>query len=99
MGKLKRIPVITKKVAVAVMIAGFLLCSAIASVGYHLFNKQFRKQYDSNIRSIAAAACECLNPDEFSNYLSLGNKDEAWDGINKILQDFVDKFAPQTEIT
>ena len=92
MGKLKRIPVITKKVAVAVMIAGFLLCSAIASVGYHLFNKQFRKQYDSNIRSIAAAACECLNPDEFSNYLSLGNKDEAWDGINKILQDFVDKF-------
>ena len=92
MGKLKRIPVITKKVAVAVMIAGFLLCSAIAFVGYQSFNKQFRKQYDSNIRSIAAAACECLNPDMFDDYLTLGSKDGEWDGINKILQDFVDKF-------
>ena len=92
MGKFKRIPVITKKVAVAVMISGFLLCSAIALVGYQAFNSQFRKQYDSNIRSIASAACECLNPDEFENYLSTKNKDEAWDGVNKILQDFVDKF-------
>jgi sigma-B regulation protein RsbU (phosphoserine phosphatase) len=74
------------------MIAGFLLCSAIAFVGYQSFNKQFRKQYDSNIRSIAAAACECLNPDMFYDYLTLGSKDGEWDGINKILQDFVDKF-------
>ena len=92
MGTFKRIPVITKKVAVAVMIAGFFLCSAIAAVGYHSFNKQFRQQYDSNIRAIASAACECLNPDDFSNYLSSGHKDSEWDGINKILQDFVDRF-------
>ena len=92
MGKLKRIPVITRKVAVAVMISGFLLCSAIALVGYQSFNRQFRKQYDLNIRAIASAACECLNPDEFENYLSSGIKDEEWNGINKILQDFVDKF-------
>ena len=69
MGKLKRIPVITKKVAVAVMISGFLLCSIIASVGYYSFNKQFRHQYDSSIRSIADAATQCLNPDDFDNYL------------------------------
>lgn len=92
MGKFKRIPVITKKVAIAVMIAGFLLCSVIAFMGYYSFNKQFRKQYDSSIRSIAGAACECLNPDDFETYLSTGNKNEAWNGINKILQDFVDKF-------
>lgn len=92
MGKLKRIPVITKKVAVAVMISGFLLCSVIAFVGYQSFNKQFRQQYDSSIRSIATAACECLNSDEFENYLINGQKGPAWDGVNKILQDFVDKF-------
>ena len=92
MGKLKRIPVITKKVAVAVMIAGFLLCSVIAFVGYRSFNKQFRQQYDSNIRAIASAACECLNPDEFYEYISSGQKSAEWDGVNKILQDFVDKF-------
>ena len=92
MGKFHRIPIITRKVAVAVMLAGFLLCTAIALVGYFSFNKQFRKQYDSDIRSIAAAACECVNPDEFANYLSSGNKDSEWDDINKILQDFVDKF-------
>ncbi len=92
MDKLKQIPKITKEVALAVMIAGFLLCSAIAFVGYQSFNKQFRKQYDSNIRSIAEAACECLNPDMFAHYLTTGTKDEEWDGINKILQDFVDKF-------
>ena len=92
MNKLKRIPVITKKVAVAIMISGFLLCSIIAFVGYHSFNKQFRKQYDSSIRSIATASCECLNSDEFENYLITGQKDTEWDRVNKILQDFVDKF-------
>ncbi len=92
MGKHKRIPVITKKVAIAVMISGFLLCSIIASVGYYSFNKQFRHQYDSSIRSIADAATHCLNPDDFDNYLSSGEKNNEWTGINKILQDFVDKF-------
>lgn len=92
MGKLKRIPVITKKVAVAVMIFGFLLCSIISFVGYHSFNTQFRKQYDSSIRSIADAACQCLNADDFENYLSAGTKADEWAFINKILQDFVDKF-------
>ncbi len=74
------------------MIAGFLLCSIIAFVGYYSFNNQFRQQYDSNILAIASASCECLNPDEFTNYLSSGQKDSEWDGVNKILQDFVDKF-------
>ena len=92
MGKLKRIPIITRKVAVAVMISGFFLCSAIAAVGYHAFTRQFRLQYDSNIRSIADTACQCLNPDEFENYLSTGNKTSEWDSVNKTLQDFVDKF-------
>lgn len=92
MGKLKRIPVITKKVAVAVMFSGFLLCSVIAFVGYYSFNKQFRKQYDSSIRSIADAASQCLNADDFENYLSSGTKADEWSAINKILQDFVDKF-------
>lgn len=74
------------------MIAGFLLCTAIALVGYFSFNKQFRKQYDSSIRSIASAACQCLNPDDFENYLSLGTTTDEWSAVNKILQDFVDKF-------
>ncbi len=92
MTKRKRIPIITKKVAVAVMISGFLLCSAIAFVGYHSFKRQFRQQYDTNIRSIASAACECLNPDQFETYLATGQKDEKWNNIKTILQYFVDKF-------
>ena len=87
-----RIPVITKKVAYAVILAGGLLCAAICFVGYRSFSKQFRTQYDSSIRSIAAAASECLNADQFETYLLTGEKDDIWNSVNKILQDFVDKF-------
>ena len=88
----RRIPVITKKVLTTIIVAGTLLCFAIGFLGYSSFNRQFRVQYDSNIRSIAAAAREALNSDSFETYLATGEKDETWTEIHKILQDFVDKF-------
>ena len=60
--------------------------------GYWAFSRQFRKQYDSSIRAVATAARECLNPDQFPAYIAAHEKDEAYDSIHKILQDFVDKF-------
>lgn len=85
-------PVITRKVLVSVILAGFILCSLIFTAGYWAFSRQFRTQYDSNIRAIAAAATECLYPDDFDSYLAKNEGDEKYETTQKILQDFVDKF-------
>lgn len=92
MARFRKISVITKKLAVAILMAGFMLCSLMAFVGHRIFSRQFRIQYDSNIRAIASAARECLNPDDFENYIATCRPDSAYEGVQKILQDFVDKF-------
>ncbi len=88
----KRLPVITKKILLLVTVAGFLLCSMVTGVGYLGFSRQFRSQYDTSIRSIGEAARECLNPDEFSEYLSSAGQNSNYSATSRILQDFVDKF-------
>ncbi|MCR4734817.1 MAG: serine/threonine-protein phosphatase [Treponema sp.] len=88
----RRIPVLTKKIILNIVIAGFILCTLIFATGYLAFSRQFRTQYDESIRSIASAARECLDPDSFDSYLLTGQHGEEYDAINKILQDFVDKF-------
>lgn len=88
----KKLPVITKKILSLIMLAGFLLCTIVTVVAYMGFSRQFRAQYDSTIRSIAEASRECLNPDKFSFYIETKERDEEYEAINRILQDFVDKF-------
>ncbi len=90
--KNRKIPVITKRISLAVITSGFLLCSIIAFVAYRAFNQQFRIQYDNNIRSISEAARETLNPDKFEHYLATKEKDDDYIRVQKILQDFVNKF-------
>lgn len=88
----KRLPVITKKLLVTIISAGFLLCAAVFSASYWSFSTRFKAQYDSSIRSIGAAARQNLNPDDFEKYLSTKTKDEKFYSVLNILQDFVDKF-------
>ena len=88
----KRLPVITKKLLVTIISAGFLLCAAVFSASYWSFSTRFKAQYDSTIRSIGAAARQTLNPDDFEKYLSTKTKDEKFYSVITILQDFVDKF-------
>ena len=88
----RKLPIITKKILSLVIVAGFLLCSLVFAAGYWAFSREFRAQYDSSVRSIAAAARECLNPDDFSEYLACGKGDKKYDDVLRILQDFVDKF-------
>ena len=92
MKRKQKIPVITKRIVTAIIVVGFLLCTAIATVGYRAFSRQFRIQYDENIRSIADAARETLNPDRFAQYLANPVVDDEYKAVMKILQDFVDKF-------
>ncbi|MBR4386270.1 MAG: SpoIIE family protein phosphatase [Treponema sp.] len=88
----RKLPIITQKILSLVIVAGFLLCSLVFAAGYWAFSREFRAQYDSSVRSIAAAARECLNPDDFSEYLACGKGDKKYDDVLRILQDFVDKF-------
>ncbi len=88
----KRLPVITKKILSLIIIFGFILCTVISIAGAKSFSREFKAEYDSNILSIAEAARECLNGDDFQKYLETKAKDEKYDGISRILQDFVDKF-------
>ena len=88
----RRFPIITKKIVFGIVVSGFLLCSVVFSAGYWSFSRQFRKEYDSNIRAISEAARECLNPDDFALYLKTATPDERYEGVLRILQDFVNKF-------
>ena len=88
----KRFPIITKKIIASILISGTLLCAAIFSVGYITFSRKFRLLYDSNLRAIAAAAKEVINPDSFEKYLATNEKDEEYNNIEAILQKFTDKF-------
>ncbi|WP_294429000.1 PP2C family protein-serine/threonine phosphatase [uncultured Treponema sp.] len=88
----RRLPVITKKIVVAIVVAGLLLCSILFSASYAAFSRQFRRQYDFSIKAIAAAARATLNPDDFSGYLESKKTDDRYNATHDILQDFVDKF-------
>ena len=88
----RRLPVLTKKIVINVVIAGFILCTLIFAAGFVAFSRQFRTQYDKSIRSVAATVLECLNPDSFDQYLKTQTPDEQYDEINKILQYFIDQF-------
>ena len=88
----RRLPVLTKKIVLNVVIAGFILCTLIFAVGFLSFSRQFRTQYDKSIRSVAATILECLNPDSFESYLTSKTPDAEYEEINKILQYFIDQF-------
>lgn len=88
----RRLPVLTKKIVLNIIIAGFILCTLIFAAGFVAFSRQFRTQYDKSIRSVAATVLECLNPDSFDQYLANQTPDAQYDEINKILQYFIDQF-------
>ena len=88
----RRLPVLTKKIVVNVVIAGFILCSLIFFAGFFAFQKQYKTQYESSIRSVAAAARDCLNPDAFENYLQTKNHGPEYDSVNALLEYLVDQF-------
>ena len=89
----RRLPILTKKIVTNVVIAGFILCSLIFFAGYFAFQRQFKTQYDSSVRSVAAAARDCLDPDLFDEYLQTKTHGESYDSINEILQYLVDQFG------
>ena len=88
----RRLPVLTKKIVLNVVIAGFILCSLIFFAGFIAYSRQFRTQYDKNIRSVAATVLECLNPDSFETYLKTKTPDAQYEEINNILQYFIEQF-------
>ena len=88
----KKFALITKRIILNIILAGLLLSVAICSVGFWSFTKEFKNQYDSSINAIAAAACQCLNPDKLTYYASSKEKDSDWFECQRVLQDFVDRF-------
>ena len=90
--RLFRIPIITQKLLITIIITGFLLSATIFFAGYIAFARQFRNEHDDGIRSVSAAARNTLNPDKFQQYLETKTPDAEYQAVNLILQDFVDKF-------
>ena len=88
----RKLPVLTKKIVLNIVIAGFILCTFIFAVGFIAYSRQFRIQYDKNIRSVTATILECLNPDSFDEYLETKETDAQYDEINNILQYFIEQF-------
>ena len=88
----RRLPVLTKKIVFNIVIAGFILCTMIFAAGFIAYSRQFRSQYDKNIRSVAATVVECLNPDSFDAYLQTKTPDARYNEINNILQYFIEQF-------
>ncbi len=90
--KVKKFPVITKKVIFYILLADVLLCSLVFGISYISFNRQFREQYDTSIREIADAARAFLNPDDFEKYLKNPESDDAHKTVLNNLQTLVDHF-------
>ena len=90
--RFRKLPVITKKIVAGAMVMGLALCSIVFAAGYWSFSQQFERQYDASIRAVAAAARECLHPNDFKRYLEVG-PDANYAQTAAILQDFVDKFG------
>ncbi len=90
--KRKKLPVITKKVIVCIVLADIVLSSLVFAISYIAFNRQFRSQYDSSMQEICSAVRDCLNPDDFSTYLETRKQNENYYSVLKILQSFVDRF-------
>ena len=90
--KPRKIPIITKRIIINVFVAGTLLCAALFAVGALSFSNEFRTQYDTSMKAISAAACECLTPEKLSYYAQTKQKDADYIACQKFLQDFVDKF-------
>ncbi len=90
--KRKKIPVITKKIIVCIVLADIVLSSLVFAISYIAFNRQFRSQYDLSMQEICSAVRDCLNPDDFSTYLETRKQNENYYSVLKILQSFVDRF-------
>ncbi len=90
--KRRKLPVLTKKIVFNIVVAGFILCTMIFAAGFIAYSRQFRTQYDKNIRSVASTVLECLNPDSFDTYLQTKTTDARYDEINNILQYFIEQF-------
>ena len=88
----KAFPVITKRVILFISVAGFVLCSLVIAASYWAFNRQFREQYDTSIREIAATARASLNPDDFEKYRANPVPDKAHKETLRLLQRLVDEF-------
>lgn len=88
----KKLPIITRKLILCIILTDILLASIIFAVSYYSFNRQFRLQYDSSIREIASAAREYLNPDDFAKYLVTKEPDSEHERVLGILQTLVDNF-------
>ena len=90
--KRKKIPVITKNVILCIILADIALCSLVIAISYIAFNRQFRTQYDTSMQEICSAVRDCLNPDDFEEYLETRKENENYYDVLKILQSFVDRF-------
>lgn len=90
--KRKKIPVITKNVILCIILADIALCSLVIAISYIAFNRQFRTQYDTSMQEICSAVRDCLNPDDFEEYLQTRKENENYYDVLKILQSFVDRF-------
>ena len=88
---------ITRTVLFCIILADFILCSLVFATSYLSFNRQFREQYDSSIREICTVARDCLNPDDFDEYLITHQKNAAYDDVLKILQNLVDGLDLQLQ--
>ena len=89
--KVRKVPAITKKIVLGIVLVVVALCALIFSASYYAFNRQFRQQYDSTVLDICSAAREILNPDDFENYLITKERDSVYNSVEKILQNLVDK--------
>ena len=80
----KRIPVLTKKVLTGVILSGFVLFIVLSIAGQVTFTKHFRENYDDHLRSIAIAAQECLDSDNFEQYLNTKERTASYERVKSI---------------
>ena len=88
----KRIPVLTKKVLTGVILSGLVLFIVLSIAGQVTFTKHFRENYDDHLRSIAIAAQECLDSDNFEQYLNTKERTASYERVKSILDGFVRNF-------
>ena len=88
----KRIPVLTKKVLTGVILSGLVLFIVLSIAGQVTFTKHFRENYDDHLRSIAIAAQECLDSDNFKQYLNTKERTASYERVKSILDGFVRNF-------
>ncbi len=50
--KVRKVPAITKKIVLGIVLVVVALCALIFSASYYAFNRQFRQQYDSTVLDV-----------------------------------------------